>query len=705
MMTFLALCVISATVAGNVYSIEHMESLGAHVYVADLQQVYICDSLGVFTIPDISTGTLQLIISHVGFREETLSITIQGPDTIHLHIGLEAMPIPIEDVEATGERIITPGKRMLQKEEMEVMPGAEKNVFRAIQMVPGVSSASDYLGLFYVRGGELYENKVLFDNVEILAPYHYFGVGSTFNVDLIKDFDFLVGAIPARYGDAVSSVLLLHSKDPDERRSGVVGIDLIEANLTYSCPVSDNLSVILAAKRNYLDFLLTQMGIVEGVLLPYFFDAQGKINLSTQLGDFFISGLHSREGTDIQASFVDQTLDLKMDGSANTGWFGWDSKTSSPVRCQAYAFYSDMDRHMHGRGPTSADTVTEDYNARKYGALVHTEYQAGPVTFALGGGIGRYGLNHTGAKIEDIFYKIGALYYSLEVDTSDHYGYLYAVQRFPIFTVFDCEIGERIDWLPAINKPTLSPRLKLIYRRNPSLFFAYGYLFQTPPLQYPVQEYKPLQARSLSMGTEYLVRPALSAKIELYRKNYENLIRGYGDDIFSNDGDGQASGIEFSLRKYQVGNLFGMISYAYSFSQRTTPYDSAIVTTDVHRPHILNLFLGSRFNSGFRIGIQLQVASGLAYRPVIGREGYGGFYGWTAVYAPDKDRLPYYQRFDIHIGKEFTLWGMRGEFYVTVLNITNRKNIQGYLYNWDYTLRKAIYMLPRVPLFGLRIEF
>lgn len=701
-MNALILLIFTSSIYGNIYDIQTAAPLEAHIYLVDKNYVYICDTSGSFKIPDIPSGRYELIVSHVGFKEETLSVTIQGPDTIHLHVGLEAMPIPIEDVEATGERIITPGKRMLQKEEMDVMPGAEKNVFRAIQMIPGVSSASDYLGLFYVRGGELYENKVLFDNVEILAPYHYFGVGSTFNVDLIEDFDLLIGAIPARYGDAVSSVLLLHSKEANEEKSGVVSVDFIEANLTYGCPLSENLSVVLAAKRNYLDFLLKQMGIVEGVLLPYFFDVQGKINIRTQFGDFFMSGLHSREGTDIQASFVDETLDLKMDGMANTGWFGWSFNGSNRLRFQAYAFYSDMDRHMHGRGPTSADTVTEDYNAQKYGALVHAEYEAGPITFALGGGIGRYGLNHRGARIEDIFYKIGALYYSLEADTSDHYGFLYAVQRFPIFKVFECEIGERIDWLPTINKPTLSPRLKLIYRRNPSLFIAYGYLFQTPPLEYPVQEYKPLQARSLSMGTEYLIIPAVSAKIELYTKNYKNLIRGYDDNFFYNDGDGQASGIEFSLRKYQFGNVFGMISYAYSFSERTTPYDSVIVTTDVHRPHILNFFLGSRLRTGFRIGIQLQVASGLAYRPVIGREGY---YGWSPVYAPEKERLPYYQRFDIHLGREFLLWGMRGEFHVTILNITNRKNIQGYLYNWDYTLRKAIYMLPRVPLFGLRIEF
>lgn len=704
-MSPLLLFVLSATISGSVYDTDTKAPLQAYVYAIYIKQVYVCDSGGIFLIPDLLTGTHNLIISHVGFKEETLSVTIQEPDTIHVRIGLQIMPIPIEDVEATGERIITPGKRMLRKEEMEIMPGAEKNVFRAIQMIPGVSSASDYLGLFYVRGGELYENKVLLDNIEILAPYHYFGVGSTINADLIEDFDFLMGAIPVRYGDAVSSVLLLHSKEAGMESGGVVNVDLIEANLTLSHPFSNNLSVIFAAKRNYLDLLLKQMGIVEGMLLPYFFDVQGKINLRTRVGDLFIGGLHSREGTNIQATFVDQTLELQLDGSANTTWLGWDFNESDRFRSQAYAFYSEVDRHMHGRGPTSTDTAAEDFSAQKYGALVHTEYRVGPITFALGGGIGKYGLTHTGAKIEDIFYKIGALYYSLEVDTSDHYGYLYAAQRFPLFRVFDCEIGERIDWLPTMNKPTISPRLKLIYRKNPSLFFTYGYLFQTPPLEYPVEEYRPLQARSLSMGTEYLIRPALSGKIELYRKNYENLIRGYGDDIFFNDGDGQASGIEFSLRKYQVGNLFGTLSYAFSFSERTTPYDSAIVTTDVHRPHILNFFFGSRLRTGFRIGIQLQVASGLAYRPVIGREGYGGYYGWSPVYAPDKERLPYYQRFDIHVGKEFALWGMRGEFYVTILNITNRKNIQGYLYNLDYTLRKAIYMLPRVPLAGLRVEF
>ncbi len=693
---------IGFTIVGNVQRAGTKEPLQAHAYMPGLGQVYICDSSGLFVIPKLSAGTHTIIVSHIGYKEETLSIVTQARDTINIEIDLEVAAITVEPVETTGERIVS-GEQVLQTTEMKVMPGAEQNVFRALQMMPGVSSASDYLGLFYVRGGELYENKVLLDNIEILAPYHYFGVGSTFNANLIDNFEFFLGNIPARYGDAVSSVLLLRSKEIAGPRGGSISLDLIEANLSYGLPLSKDISASLAVKRNYLDFLLRRMGIIEGVMLPYFFDAQGKINFRTHYGDFFFGGIHSREGTDIQASFMDETLDLQMTGGANTWWFGWQFEGSDRLSGQAHAFYGDMERHMFGRGPTASDTAFEDYTSFKYGVRAHSEYDAGFASVSVGAGLGRYGITHAGAKIEDIFYKIGALYYSLEADTNDYYGFLYAVERFPVFQIFDCEIGERIDWFPAIRKPTFSPRIKLIYRKNPSIFLTYGYLFQKPPFEYPVEEYKPLQARSMSIGVDYLMLPALSGRIELYRKHYTNLIQRQSTELFGNDGEGRASGIEISLRRYHVGNFFGMISYAFSLSERTTPYDSATVTTDVHRPHILNFFLGNRLTGGFNIGIQFQVASGLAHRPVIGRE--GDWYYWYPIYAPEKERLPYYQRIDVHLGKEFAIWGARGECYVTVLNILGRKNVQGYLYDQEYTARKAIYMLPRVPLIGLRLEF
>lgn len=704
-MILLLSCIISTTLSGNVYDINTKEPLQAHVFIVETNQIHVCNTQGTFTVPELPLGTHGLVVSHIGYKDETLTVVIQQPDTINIRIGLRSTPIDVEQVETKAERIVAPGKRTFTKEEMGVIPGAEKDIFRAIQMIPGVSAATDYLGLFYVRGGELYENKVLFDHVEILSPYHYFGIGSAFNVDLIEDFEFHIGTVPVRYGDAVSSVLLVNSRQADIRQNGVVSIDPIEANFFCSKPFTRNLSVALSAKRNYLDVLLRELGIVEGVLLPYFFDLQAKVSIGTKYGNFSLNGLRSKEGTDIQASFAEETVELQMNGVSNTFWLDYDINASEELSLQTYVFYGNMNRYLHGEVPTgtgSSETATEEYDVQKYGTYLHMEYSPGFVTLTIGGGIGRYELMHTGPRIEDIFYKIGSINYSLEGDTTDYYSFLYATQRFSILDLLNCEFGERIDWLPAIKDPVFSPRIKLVHKKRPNLFFAYGYHYQTPPLEYQVQEYEPLKAKSLSIGVEHLIIPGLLGKIEYYKKEYENLIRGYPTDLFFNDGTGTASGIEFSLRKYRVGRLYGMISYAYSRSKRTSPYDSTVVTSDVHRPHILNVFLGNRLPAGFEVGIKLQVSSGLAYRPVIGREGHDQ---WMPIYSPTKERLPYYQRIDVHVEKEFSLWGMQGELYVTLLNITNHKNIQGYLYNGDYTLRKAIYQLPRMPLVGIRMKF
>jgi hypothetical protein len=656
-------------------------------------------------IENIPPGKHTLSFSHIGFATQILYATIVAIDTTYLCVGLESQPITMDEIETTGERIIVPGKQSFVKEEIKIMPGAERNVFRAIQIIPGVSSASDYLGLFYVRGGELYENKVLFDNVEILSPYHYFGVGSVFNIDLIEDFDLYVGTLPVRYGDAVSSVLLLHSTQTNGKRSGVFSADLIEAGLFYNHPFTEESGLIVSAKRNYLDVLLKQLGIVEGVLLPYFLDLHAKMTVATQYGNFIFNGLRSKEGTDVQATFADEIVQLQMNGTGNNLWLEWNVEPTERMGFQTYVFYNDMDRFVHGTIPTgtnSSTTAVEEYNARKYGLSFHTHYSTEHTGFALGGGIGQYGLAHSGPRIEDIFYKIGAVSYSLDADTSDGFAFLYATQQLSLLGILDCELGERVDFLPTIGQASFSPRIRLVHKRTPHLFFAYGHHYQTPPLEYRTQINKPVQVKTLTIGLEHLLFPGLLGKIEFYNKQYNNLIRGYQSEFFFNDGTGTASGIEVSLRKYRFGNSFGMISYAYSFSKRTTPYDSVAVITDVHRPHIFNLYVGSQLPAGIEIGIKLQASSGLAYRPVIGREGQEA---WQPIYSPDKGRLPYYQRIDFHLEKKFLAWGMQSRVYITVMNVTNHQNVQGYLYNGDYTSRKAIYMLPRIPLVGFSVTF
>ncbi len=703
-MNIILFFVLSETISGYVYDISSKAVLQAHIYVESLDQVFLCDSSGFFTIPRLTEDRQRLRVSHVGFKEETLEVSISQVTHEYLTIGLEQIPIPIPPLEVRSVREPGIGTQIMELDEIQTIPGAEKDIFKAIQTLPGVSTASDYLGLFFVRGGDLYENQVLFDNMEILVPYHYFGIGSAFNIDLVKNFKFYLGTFPARYGGAISSVLSIHSKEYYSAINGTFSADFIEANWLYNCPITRDISFSFSSKRNYLDFLLRNLGIKESVILPYYLDYQGKIIVNSKLGKFMLGGLRSKEGTEVEASFADESVRLEIDGNGNSLSSGWSKVFTNRISCEANFFYSTMERYLYGETPTTygPETAEEEVDATKYAGVVHTQFTTDIIHLEAGGSFGRYSFTHTGPKIEDILYKIGSLNYSLEIDTTDNYGYIYFSQRFSALKPFICELGERVDWFPVIEKPVFSPRIRFIYDKKPAIFIAYGHQHQLPPLEYGVEELRSSYAKCLSFGVEYFIVPTLLGKIEVYRKMYNNLIRKYGEDDFRNDGDGYASGIEISLRKYRVGNNFGWLSYAYSTSEKVTPYDSRPVTTDVHRPHIFNIFFGSNLGKGFEIGIKFQLATGLAYRPVIGKEWTDG---WRAVFAPEKSRLPYYQRLDVHLEKEFSLFGMKGEVYITILNLTNHRNVQGYLYKSDYTMRKAFYMLPRVPLIGIKLKF
>ena len=76
----------------------------------------------------------------------------------------------------------------------------EPDVFRSLQLLPGVKAASDYSSGLYIRGGDPGQTLVLLDRTTVYNPTHVFGFFSTFNPDAIKDVRLYKGGFPASYG-------------------------------------------------------------------------------------------------------------------------------------------------------------------------------------------------------------------------------------------------------------------------------------------------------------------------------------------------------------------------------------------------------------------------------------------------------------------------------------------------------------------------
>ena len=104
-------------------------------------------------------------------------------------------------------------------------PGALDNVFRTLQTLPGVTATEEFGSRLAVRGGSPDQNLTVMDGVEIHDPYRLFGLTSAFNPEIIQRFELATGGFSVKYGDRLSSLLLVENRDGTRaERLGRIGV-------------------------------------------------------------------------------------------------------------------------------------------------------------------------------------------------------------------------------------------------------------------------------------------------------------------------------------------------------------------------------------------------------------------------------------------------------------------------------------------------
>ena len=97
------------------------------------------------------------------------------------------------------ERSMESSQIALDLREINSAPAfVEPDIFRTLQMLPGVQTTSDFSSALYVRGSTPDQNLIMLDGIAVYNPYHLGGIFSTFNTDAIKEADFHAGGFPAR---------------------------------------------------------------------------------------------------------------------------------------------------------------------------------------------------------------------------------------------------------------------------------------------------------------------------------------------------------------------------------------------------------------------------------------------------------------------------------------------------------------------------
>src|SRR5262245_49283216 len=215
---------LAAQATGTVEGRVH-DDQGAAVYTAtvvltgadSLPRTADTDRLGFFRVAGLAPGSYRVDASRLGHEPATAEVTVGAGERMTLELVLARAAVQVAGVEVEAvrsrarlrfEEVAGRTVHELGIEDLRRIPGvAEADLLRAIEVLPGVVSTSDFSSAFHVRGGSADQNLILLDGVPIISPFHLGGFFSVFNADMMARAELSSGGFPARFGGRVSSLV------------------------------------------------------------------------------------------------------------------------------------------------------------------------------------------------------------------------------------------------------------------------------------------------------------------------------------------------------------------------------------------------------------------------------------------------------------------------------------------------------------------
>ncbi|MEC9448221.1 MAG: carboxypeptidase-like regulatory domain-containing protein, partial [Candidatus Neomarinimicrobiota bacterium] len=249
---------------------------------------------GYFVITNVPPGKYQLLASMIGFKIYKEDIETQENLNIRINIRLTQTVLEGDEVIVTAERQkfeqqIESSQISLDLREINTVPGfIEADVFRALQMLPGVQSGNDFSSALYVRGSTPDQNLIMLDGITVYNPYHLGGIFSTFNTDAIKEADFHAGGFPARYGGRMGAILnVINREGNTEKVTGSGNVSLVTAKALIEGPIPNWKGIkgswLISGRRTYFDKFINLITKGQGQFPYYFYDYQIKTNIDLNI--------------------------------------------------------------------------------------------------------------------------------------------------------------------------------------------------------------------------------------------------------------------------------------------------------------------------------------------------------------------------------------------------------------------------------------
>jgi hypothetical protein len=645
-----------------------------------------------------------------------------------------------------GDRpIVETLEQTLSQEEIKKVPGTQGDTLKAVQNLPGVARSAYGLGQLIVWGSRPQDTRAYVDGVYIPTLYHFAGLRSTVNAEMVQSLTFTPGAYSAERGLGVGGLVDVSTRVP--RRDGYHGyaqLDLIDGSLMIEGPLSKQLAFAAALRRSVIDAALPLFTRARDLQLsPAYWDYQLRLSYRPtshdELGLFIF-------GSDDQLSLLTNSSNVALAQQFDShtyyvrGVFTWlrrfsNSATMSLTSSVGYEVPFQT-QSQSSAGSQAAQAQIASYTLRGTARVPLTsflrfdaglDFEGSYITLdredkaSAGGGVGlAAGMdpaerNQGGTTANELTLHTNhlAAFASASLSLLERRLSITPQLRLQMFSFLGYP-GTENQSSTIYVRP--DPRVQARYEILPWLAVkaAFGMFHQAPQPQTLSAlngnpQLEPEEALHYVAGVEFRPISQLHIGLDAFYKDLRNLIvRGQTttEPRFVNEGIGRVYGGELLVRLDPFHDLFGWVSYTLMRSERLDHPGDDWRLFELDQTHILTLIASYKLPYGFQVGLRFRYVTGNPTTPILA----ASYDSNTDRYIPiqgalNSERLAAFHQLDLRIDKVFTFDRWRLSLYLDVQNVYYASNPEGVSFNFDYTQQSPINGLPIFPALGIRGDF
>ena len=687
------------------------------------------DSSGFYRIRQLPTKTWSVEASALGYKAvQKFDIPVTAGNASEINFELEESLKELAQVEVRANFFKPAGAvnsiQSLGINEIAKYPGANFDMSKVVQSLPGVSGSVGFRNDIIIRGGAPNENVYYLDGIEIPSINHFATQGASggpfglLNVSFIESVTLHTSAFPARYDNPLSGVLVFKQRtgNPTKVQSNF-RLSASEAAFTTEGPLGKKggaTTFIASVRRSYLKLIFQ---IIDLPFVPDYWDYQYKItHKPNSKNEFNFLGIGAidkftfmkpKNLTLTNLALLDQiplnsqhtnTIGGSWRHAMDKGYFllaiSHNRLLNTARQFQSYAAQNDSNLILRYSSLEAETRIRMDVNyssgswQASYGAIIiHT--------------------NYTNSTFQRRFHYEANFATQFQMF---RYGAFMQINRRILDNKLSLNLGTRIDgnsFTQNGNKflNTFAPRFSATYSISPELNanFSLGRYYKILP--YTVLGYQEnnqfvnkgnnyTQSDHIVTGIEWLPSNSVRITLEGFYKRYNSFPVSINDKIslanlggnfgvlgnerVSSNGLGKSYGAEFMLQKRLTSHIYGILAYTYYYSFFTGSDPAKYIPSAWDNRHLVSFTGGYKFNKNWELGVRFRFQGNAPATPFDLTKSLEN-YPFTNTPVLDygrinTERLQSFNAADLRLDKKWNFRNFTLDLFMDIQNFYNSKN-------------------------------